>query len=572
MSTTRPDGGSRRYTLAAFCITLVVLLASAFMVRQDKSVGPKHARTDRRPTILIVASRETGGSTAYKQFTDGLRRSTGAGVLQTTTIPHPTDSELVTRGRKLGAQLVVWFDRQTTPSHPRLVVDALILSMGSHPSLTQIQSIALRRRELGSGRVSVTVDDGPPGLDYAMCMTEGLWRYLRGDHRGSISLIDRALATHASKDETYALRYRALGQVCLHKYKEAVADLTKALTIHPDWAILYADRASAYSYIGNRHKAYDDSDKAVALCPKASALLYRMEVRWGNGDLAGALVDCNRALKLTAGLLPVLRDRGRIFADTKRYREAEQDFRRVLAADPDNQACHKDLAFIYSWERRYSDCIAEATKAIDLNPDSAYAYRIRAWCFHKTGDSNRAIADLDEAVRIRPDHIGARHSRAAILYDEGEYDRAAIDYEYVAEHDKSYPEAWCWLGSSYRRSKQYDKAISACTQRLMTDPKHVDALIDRGVAYAMKGTYRKALADLNQAASLAPKDDRAYTARSFVYFRSGDYARCVADCNEAIRLNPGNRVAYSRRGAAEFKMKHFGQSVSDIARAVRMRF
>lgn len=62
-----------------------------------------------------------------------------------------------------------------------------------------------------------------------------------------------------------ALHNRALANSMLGKYKDSVADLTKAISLRPDYAGSYACRARSYRKLGLYASAISDYSKAVIL-------------------------------------------------------------------------------------------------------------------------------------------------------------------------------------------------------------------------------------------------------------------------------------------------------------------
>ncbi len=92
----------------------------------------------------------------------------------------------------------------------------------------------------------------------------------------------------------------------------------------PEAEIAFRNRAFAYFNQGDVNRTLDDINQAIRLQPDDSfALDLRCAVRNINGDLEGALADCNKAIRLG---LEVHQTCGFVFLKLGKYSEARADF------------------------------------------------------------------------------------------------------------------------------------------------------------------------------------------------------------------------------------------------------
>jgi tetratricopeptide (TPR) repeat protein len=188
-----------------------------------------------------------------------------------------------------------------------------------------------------------------------------------------------------------------------------------------------------------------------------------------DGD--GAMAAFNAALA-APDLLPAFRatayfDRGRIYADNKKWDLAIADFTAALKIDPDyldaydqrSQAYkstkHLDLAIadltailsrrpsflnfylrraeLHSENHSMDDAIADANTIVRIAPELAWGYQIRGKLYHTKGDIALALADDEKALSIDRREGDAYFDRGSISAERGEFQRAADDFAKALE-------------------------------------------------------------------------------------------------------------------------------------------
>jgi cytochrome c-type biogenesis protein CcmH/NrfG len=110
------------------------------------------------------------------------------------------------------------------------------------------------------------------------------------------------------------------------EYGKAIADLTEAVRINPNYGDAYNDLGIAYARTGNLAAALAALDRAVVLDPEyADAFYNRAMVRIQRGDLGAAVEDLSRAISLDPSNLTAYRHRAHAFRELGQYSRAMQD-------------------------------------------------------------------------------------------------------------------------------------------------------------------------------------------------------------------------------------------------------
>jgi tetratricopeptide (TPR) repeat protein/tRNA A-37 threonylcarbamoyl transferase component Bud32 len=177
------------------------------------------------------------------------------------------------------------------------------------------------------------------------------------------------------------------------KYPEAVAALTEAINLAPNFAEAYLDRCRAYQSVPLLDRAIEDCDHAIKLKPAYPEAFFH-----------------------------------RAWARVRQQKpdQAADDFSEAIRLNPDYEEAY--IARATAAPRPFDLAIQDLTQAIRLRPSDPVAYFRRAEKFGAQKDYDRAIKDLDEAIRLWPTAYYWRY-RGDMYRFQGKYQRAIQDYD-----------------------------------------------------------------------------------------------------------------------------------------------
>ena len=86
-----------------------------------------------------------------------------------------------------------------------------------------------------------------------------------------------------------------------------------------------------------------------------------------------------------------------------------------------------NLAWVYAEKKRWSDAQDEAKRAIDLDPNNAYAHATLAWAYQgmgQPGQTDLALSEYQRSIELNP-KLDNSHLALGMAYcDQGVADRA----------------------------------------------------------------------------------------------------------------------------------------------------
>jgi len=214
-------------------------------------------------------------------------------------------------------------------------------------------------------------------------------------------------------------------------YRKAVGFFDEAIRIDPDYALAYAERSEAWTFIADLSTeqrketwaaARQDAEKAVAIDPnlaEAHAALgwVRFFSEW---KFTEGLAELRRAKEL-APANPTANDLLARVLVYGQIQEAEKLARQAIELDPLAYLARGNLARILLAEGKLDEADAEARKAAQLQPTAAASRRWQVVVAVLRGDGEAALRE----AQLEPDEGYRRFELALAQYVRG--DRNAAD-------------------------------------------------------------------------------------------------------------------------------------------------
>ena len=166
---------------------------------------------------------------------------------------------------------------------------------------------------------------------------------------------------------------------------------------------LDARLAEAYSALGYvKHFNWDwtaaeqDFKRAIELNPNyANAHNFYASYLMSRGRVDESIAASNRARELDPFSLSISAQRGFLLENARRYDEAIEQLRSVIAMDPNHYQAYWILGHTYAANRQFDEAIAAAEKAVDLSERTPGALGILGLAYGLAGRKAEATEDLE---------------------------------------------------------------------------------------------------------------------------------------------------------------------------------
>jgi TolB-like protein/Tfp pilus assembly protein PilF len=249
--------------------------------------------------------------------------------------------------------------------------------------------------------------------------------------------------------------------------------------------------------------------------PEAYDAYLKGRLYWTNRDLPHSVEAFQQALRkepdyalARAGLASAFLLLGQVPNDVTPPNEAMPKARaaaqQALAIDPSSaeaQCVLANIALSYDWN--YAEAERQYQRAIALDPNNSTAHE---WYGHYLIVRNRireAQEETSHALDLDPVSPLFNTARAETYYYARDFDASIAQAQRTLEQYPHFPLARFWLASAYREKKMYAQAIQEFDQLRQSATDNPAMLMAYGHALAVSGDKagaRKILSDLNQLA------------------------------------------------------------------------
>jgi tetratricopeptide (TPR) repeat protein len=142
-------------------------------------------------------------------------------------------------------------------------------------------------------------------------------------------------------------------------------------------------------------------------------------------------VSAKRAIKILSNVTKAFPSLGRahfnlatVYANTKMFREAADEYKATLDLEPRNDLARLSLVKAYESAANYEDALPYAEDYAKRNPQSAEGQYLLGSAYRSLGRYSEAETFLQRAVAIDPSDYGSRYDLGFVLAHEGKPEKA----------------------------------------------------------------------------------------------------------------------------------------------------
>ena len=285
--------------------------------------------------------------------------------------------------------------------------------------------------------------------------------------------------------------------------EEALKVLDIQIHKHPKDDNLYYNRAKVYFELGRVNDAIADLTRAVSLNDKKPE--YHMllgDAYLANGHIEQSYSSLQRALELAPDNQEAMLKLGEIAYYSHNYDRAMECLSNVTAKDPQNRTALFMKGFIYKETGDTANAITLIRKVCDLYPDYEPAFE-ELGILYATHQDPLALEYLNTAIRLEPKNTNALYALAMYFQDLNQMDKAEEAYKQILDINANHKDAWHNRGYiELFTYGDYPEAIEYFTRAIQCDSSFAEAWVNRGCAYELSGNRQQALNDFRTALEL----------------------------------------------------------------------
>jgi tetratricopeptide (TPR) repeat protein len=404
--------------------------------------------------------------------------------------------------------------------------------------------------------------------------------------------------------------HSALGAVLVREGQIAagIRELQKALAIKADDGSAQTNLALAYEQVGEPANALPLFAKlestAVAegrsLPPYVQASYVRALV--AIGQTTAAINRMEHLVAQDAGNPELHDELGSIYAQTRDWERAEQEFTEAIRMKGDLAVAHLHLGFVLQAENR-SGATTEWMKAYELSPHDAKVALEVGKALADAGLDEQAVPVLEQANRLDPRSVAAADQLALVLQRVNRVEDALPLLQSVVEAEPRNADALINLGLALSQVHRATEAVPFLQRAIDIRPSDATAHQDLAAAYLQINRTGEAVAELKAALKLTPdspqmhydlgvayklQDDASDAIQELeaaqklnasgyepayvlgqLYMQTGRYQQAASELEVSLKLHPENGDAWAMVGSIYNKLDRLPEAVTALREAIR---
>jgi tetratricopeptide (TPR) repeat protein len=227
---------------------------------------------------------------------------------------------------------------------------------------------------------------------------------------------------------------------------------------------------------------------------------------------------------------------------------AEEDFRRVIALDPQSSAAHVNLGVAYMRERRWDDALVELHQAKLLAPNVPGIPLNIGLAHYRKNDFDGAIEPFSEALQRAPDSLQARYLLGLCFFFTNKYKEASDTLNPLWEQESTNLNYLYVLSIAASKSSNPLLQKKAFDQMLAIGQNTPEFHLYVGKAWLAEDDTEKALEEFRAAAAARPDLPLVHYFLGRTYLEQHAYPQAETELQKDAALEPDFAYDYEDLG------------------------
>ena len=247
--------------------------------------------------------------------------------------------------------------------------------------------------------------------------------------------------------------------------------------------------------------------------------------------------------------------------------QAKEEFRKVLALDPNLAEARVNLGLVYHALGEYNLAASNLSTALRQRPDLAGPTIILGIDYLKLGEPEKGIPVLQRGLRLEPSNLEGRRALAMCYVSREDFRQAADEYRELASLNPDKADAWFQLGHDYinlaahlafrgaqvyrgspwgnrflgdmlAQRDRWNDAAEEYLHSLAGDPKQPGLHTSLGQAYLHAAKLEKAESEFRLELKLNPESEPAWLGLAETQLATGQAAAALEAVGRVWEISP----------------------------------
>ncbi len=223
--------------------------------------------------------------------------------------------------------------------------------------------------------------------------------------------------------------------------------------------------------------------------------------------------------------------------------QAEQSFKQVIAAKPDDPEAYYNLGTLYLQRNSPQEAQHYLEQTVKLRPNYPEAWNNLGMLAAQAGNNQEAIRNLEQSLLLRPSYATALLNLGNIYRRQGNFAEAETLLKRAFDSETKNAEVNYSLGMLYARRNQTTQAEQYLENAIDLRPAYSDALNNLGVLFVQQRRYPQAEENFKTCIREAPDFDQAYLNLARLYLVLNDKEKARAVLQVLLQKQPQHKMA-----------------------------
>jgi len=221
------------------------------------------------------------------------------------------------------------------------------------------------------------------------------------------------------------------------------------------------------------------------------------------------------------------------------FARAAEQFKKVLALEPDLPEAEINLGLAYQSLYEYDLAVRHLTKGLRARPSLVGPTVIVGMDYLKLGSSDKAIPFLQRALQLDPSNRDAHEAMASYHLSHDDFHSAGEEFRLLASLNSDKAEAWFKLGHQYL---DLSARLAFRGARLYKDSPWGHRFL--GDLLFQRDRWDDAVREYLKALAIAPKQSGLHTSLGQAYLHAGKLAEAESAFHQELQLDSQNELAW----------------------------
>ena len=264
-------------------------------------------------------------------------------------------------------------------------------------------------------------------------------------------------------------------------------------------------------------------------------------------------------------------DKALSFHQAGNLQQAEEGYRKILKASPQNEDALHLLGVLVFQLGQYNTASDLILQAIKLNPRQSCFFDSLGTVLKAQQDTEKAMQAYSRALETDPNNFKAYNNLGVLLHEIGKGQESIQVLRKAIEINPRYDEAIYNLGLALQAQGNLAESIQSYNRVIEINPRHIWAYNNLGnIFFKANSQFEQAIRVFKQALDINPYVAEIHNNLGAVLKTIGQTDEAIQAYQRAIKINPDYPEAHHNLGIVLEELGNFGDAFASYQAAIRL--